>query len=210
MEQRYTALGHLAEVADPLSGTIYWEALEVNAEGQVEEEILGNGVTTQRLYSPENGLVERIDSAYGLDPIQALSFQFDLVGNFTQRVDELKNRQEDFLYDGLNRLLSADLTDTVTGGQLALTTYAYDSIGNITEKSDVGLYSYGQGAGPNAVTSAGGNTYNYDANGAMTGGAGRSMTWTSFNKPATLTQGVTAVNFQYAQRRRAAEWSTAP
>ena len=89
-------------------------------------------------------------------------------------------------------------------------TYSYDAIGNIVNKSDVGAadYVYGTGnaagagdAGPHAVVSAGGNSYAYDDNGNMVSGAGRTLTWTSFNKPATVFDTATATAFAYGPDR---------
>jgi hypothetical protein len=66
-------------------------------------------------------------------------------------------------------------------------TLTYNAIGNITHKSDVGSYSYGAGnAGPHAVTSAGGQTYAYDANGNNISGDGRTISYTSFDKPSQI------------------------
>ena len=72
----------------------------------------------------------------------------------------------DFGYDHLDRLTGAWTTG---GGQGAYDrTYEYDQIGNITEKSDVGSYTYGDTNHVHAVTSAGDNSYVYDANGNQT------------------------------------------
>jgi hypothetical protein len=84
------------------------------------------------------------------------------------RTDDVHARREDFSYDGLNRVTTARLTDTGGGGQLSLTTYQYDAVGNIKHKSDVGAYAYnGIDGGPHAVTAAGVNTYADDLNGNM-------------------------------------------
>src|SRR5581483_3422653 len=53
---------------------------------------------------------------------------------------------------------------------------------------------------PHAVSSISGAinaTYTYDANGNLTSGGGRSIVWTPFNKPYTLTQGgqTTTINY---------------
>ena len=40
-------------------------------------------------------------------------------------------------------------------------------------------------------------TYTYDGNGNMTAGNGRTTTWTSFNKVATITRGTASVAFDY-------------
>ena len=104
-----------------------------------------------------------IDTWSGLDSFQALSIQFDLLGNLTSREDGIAGREEAFAYDDLNRLTGTTLTDTATSILIAQTDTTYDSVGNITTKSDVGLYSYsGIGAGPHAVTAAGAETYAYD------------------------------------------------
>ena len=50
---------------------------------------------------------------------------------------------------------------------------------------------------PHAVSTAGGNTYSYDANGNMLTGAGRILTWNEENKPLTIVQGGTTTTFVY-------------
>lgn len=45
--------------------------------------------------------------------------------------------------------------------------------------------------------SGGGTSYNYDNNGNMTGGAGRTFTWNLENKPLTVVQGGTTTTFVY-------------
>jgi RHS repeat-associated protein len=70
----------------------------------------------------------------------------------------------------------------------------------------VGTYVYpiAGATGPHAVSSitpSGSGTVNttftYDANGNMTAGNGRTTTWTSFNKVASIGQGVNTVAFDY-------------
>jgi RHS repeat-associated protein len=69
---------------------------------------------------------------------------------------------------------------------------SYYANGNLHTKSDVGTYAYsGINAGPHAVTGVSGGplgtqTYAYDANGNMTSGGGRVITWTSFNQAKTI------------------------
>ena len=66
----------------------------------------------------------------------------------------------------------------------------------------VGLYSYGAGdAGPHAVTTAGSDTYTYDANGNQLSGAGRSLTYTAFNKVSRIEKGNGAISFTYGPER---------
>jgi len=74
--------------------------------------------------------------------------------------------------------------------------YQYDAIGNITYKSDVGSYAYGP-YHPHAVATAGNNSYTYDANGNQISGAGRSIQWTSFNKPSGISTANGYTGFAY-------------
>lgn len=131
--------------------------------------------------------------------VQYLSYRYDSIGNLLERKDANQNLTETFSYDGLNRLTSASITGVGTNS------YQYDSIGNITYKSDVGYYTYGtlgaNIAGPHAVTRTslnGVNTdYTYDANGNQTSGAGRSISYTSFNVPGLITSAAATVSFSY-------------
>ena len=88
--------------------------------------------------------------------VQELGYDWDTVGNLTDRTEQSgsKDLTESFIYDGLNRLK----THTVVGQ--GTVTLNYDSLGNITSKTVVGSYTYGEnGAGPHAVTNAGGTSY---------------------------------------------------
>jgi hypothetical protein len=97
----------------------------------------------------------------------------------------------------LNRLTSS-IVVSLTPTPL-VSTFSYNAIGNLTFKSDVGTYSYpapGQPR-PHGVSSISGGTINttfsYDAKGNMTSGNGLSVTYTAFNKPATITRGTASV-----------------
>src|SRR5712692_1563752 len=77
----------------------------------------------------------------------------------------------------------------------------YDPIGNLVSKTGVGNYAYpapGQ-LRPHAVSSISGGavttTFTYDNNGNQTGGLGRSIAYTSYNKPASIAQGTTTLSF---------------
>ena len=186
----YNARGYLVSVSEVGGTTVYWRADSDNAEGQVTQETMGNGVVTARAFDPKTGLIDSIGTTMGATVIQDLAYDFDVLGNLKQRADLRQNRQEDFLYDGLNRLLTTTLTDSgAGGGTLATTAYTYDALGNIKTKSDVGTYLYGgAGAGPHAVTEVAGEVYAYDLNGNLTSGGGREITHASFNKPTLIRQ----------------------
>jgi hypothetical protein len=76
---------------------------------------------------------------------------------------------------------------------------SYDELGNITSKSDVGNYTYGQSAGPHAVTQAGTLSYTYDVVGnRISASNDQQIQYTSFNKPSRITQGQTTLEFLYS------------
>ncbi len=186
----YNTRGYLASVAEDGGATVFWQADSVNAEGQVTQETFGNGVVTTNAFDPKTGRIDSISTDLAGSVIQDLAYDFDKLGNLKTRSDLRQDREEAFLYDGLNRLTTTTLVDTgAGGGTLATTTYTYDLLGNLLTKSDVGTYTYGgAGAGPHAVTAAGGETYAYDDNGNMTSGAGRTIAYASFNKPTLITE----------------------
>ncbi len=135
------------------------------------------------------GRITGILSTNGSGNVQNLSYQWDALGNLISRTDTLHSASEAFGYDLLNRLTSAQVTNG-SGVQPAVS-YAYDALGDITSKSDTGSYTYGQGAGPHAVTSIAGpqgGTYAYDADGNMVNRNGTLITWNSANRPTQITR----------------------
>ena len=207
VRHEYTATGYLEKVRkDGSCGTVYWTAEEVNAEGQVEESLLGNGVGTTRVFDSRTGLMQSIQSGLGeTSGVQDLGYVFDPYGNLTSREDFAQGVYESFTYDGLNRLTSSTLSNAETEAVLSSKSYRYDAVGNMMNKSDVGAsdYVYGTGnAGPHAVTAAGSHSYTYDASGNMVSGAGRTLTWTSFQKPRTMAKGSTTSTFEYGPGRK--------
>lgn len=190
VKNEYNARGHLAAVRDPVTSAAHWQAVEVDAHGVVTKERFGNNVETVRSFNPASGNLTQLRTGPSSAPssVQNLTLGYDTLGNVTSRTDSVAGVGESFSYDHFNRLLAV----TPTAGSPTPLTLAYDSSGNITSKSDVGAYSYvAQPAGrsaklPHAVSQAGGNSYTYDANGNMITGAGRAITWTPFNMPASI------------------------
>jgi RHS repeat-associated protein len=127
---------------------------------------------------------------------------YDVLGNVLTRADANENNlTETFTYDVLNRVTSATVSQNIA----PVKSFAYDVIGNLLSKSDVGAYTYpASGANavrPHAVTSISGSTINttfsYDPNGNQTAGLGRTISYTSFNKPSAITNGSSTLNFSH-------------
>jgi len=107
-----------------------------------------------------------------------------------------------FTYDNLDRLLSAA---PESGAQGYSESYLYNTIGNITYKSDIGSYTYPPSGGgsvrPHAVTTAGSNSYTYDNNGNMLSrtenGTSYTQAWDEENRLALVTVGGQTTTFAY-------------
>jgi len=189
----YNSFGYLSEVRNNADNSLLWRTQAASASGRVAQALLGDsGVTTTRSYDALDRLAG-ITASGGAGTVQNLSYSYDAIGNLTQRVDNTQGLTENFAYDGLNRLLASG------GPGLITRSYDYDAIGNLTYKSDVGTYTYG--AKPHAVSSVSGTvnaSYSYDPNGNLTSGAGRTLTYMSFNLPRTISQGSDTFQYTYS------------
>ncbi len=118
-----------------------------------------------------------------------MDFTFDRLGNLTSRGDLNRGLSESFGHDNLNRLTHVN----------GLPAASYDAKGNILTKAGMaGSYAYsGVGAGPHAVTSAGGVSYSYNGNGGMTLRGADSVNWTAFNKVKEVWNGLDGSEFTH-------------
>ena len=195
---RYNAQGYANQV-DRYDGatSMVWQGQVFDAEGNVLQEQLGNGVVTQRGYNLYTGRLNTVQSGPAANnPVyQNDVYDYDELGNLESRSQLVANSgsllSETFKYDDLNRLKTSSI-----GGSLRSTT-TYDEIGNLTSKTGVGTYNYpASGAGsvrPSAVSSITGAPagltnpgFQYDANGNLVNGLARAYAWTSFNMPASI------------------------
>jgi RHS repeat-associated protein len=181
----YNAHGCLDTVRKASDSSLIWQATARSARGRTLTELLGNGLTTTRSYDVVDRLTA-VASGNGTATVHSHTYAYDALGNLTQRIDQTQSVTENFSYDNLNRL-------TLVSGTVATRSFSYNAIGNMTAKSDVGSYTYpASGAGairPHAVTQVTGivnASYTYDANGNLISGNGRTLTYTSFNHPATI------------------------
>ena len=131
----------------PGNTTEHWRANKYDALGRITEDTLGNVVTTARTFNPAQGVLERIESNLLSNGtvVQDLNYTYDVMNNVKSRVDGIASTNETFSYDQLDRLTQYTKNGTVK-------TVAYDAIGNITYKSDVGGYHYDGDGGPHALS----------------------------------------------------------
>ncbi len=191
---RYSDYGYLQAIENAHGSvgntTVYWEASDDDAFGNITGYSQGNGVVTSKAFDPQTGLIERIAAIRNSNSIQNHVYDFDTEGNLNWREDAVRSITEHFCYDSLNRLTHSNVGSSCSSGK----TITYDYHGNITSRSDVQgnqMYQYGSNAGPHAVTSIGnGNPYTYNAKGEMLSGGGKTgLTYTSYGKPTHMQKG---------------------
>jgi RHS repeat-associated protein len=90
----------------------------------------------------------------------------------------------------------------VSGANAYNDSYIYDALGNLTSKTNVGLYEYGAnlngtGAGPHQARRVNNQPYTYDANGNLTSGGGRTYTWNDERLPASVASGGVTETYTY-------------
>ncbi|MCI5911855.1 MAG: T6SS effector amidase Tae4 family protein [Prevotella sp.] len=135
VKNNYASNGILTSISNATTGKVYWELKTLNARGQIEKELYGNGLATTNTYDDKRGLISGISTP----GVQNWAYSFDAVGNLITRRDVSRNLSESFEYDGLYRLIGVRRNGQVTQ------TVLYDNAGNITYKSDVGHYNYEDG-----------------------------------------------------------------
>ena len=113
----------------------------------------GDGVTTERAYDPLTGRLSGIVSWKGNDTIQYLTYVFDKNANLASRKDSIRNMEERFIYDRLDRLTGIIEGNDTTG------VFVYDDYGRMTMKRIHGAMvfdntTYGADGRPHALEQA--------------------------------------------------------
>jgi RHS repeat-associated protein len=164
--------GYLTEIK--AGTTSIWKLTAENAFGQPTGATTGsfNRTYTYNVYGQPTG---RKAGSF-----QNFTYNFTAsTGNLNLRKDEKYNMQETFGYDNLDRLTSY-------GGYSA----SYDAKGNITRKSDVGDFAYATPNKPYAISAI-------NATAASVASFDQSITYTSFDRPVTITENTYKAVFTY-------------
>ena len=180
--------GYLQTVKDD-GNNVLWRTDKANAFGQLVDATLGNGSVTHRAYNPE---MHYIDSIVTSNNLQNLSYGYDKFGNLASRKDNLRNLEETFHYDKMNRLTDIYLGNTHSQ-------IIYDPLGRMTDKEADGQAVFanagfaaaqGQPAQPHAMKSA------ETAEGVFPS-ASQEITYTGFDKVKTIAEGGNTLAYTY-------------
>jgi RHS repeat-associated protein len=203
----YGNYGHALAEKDPLSGIEYRRLNSVNARSQPVQESFGNGVVLNAQYQHQTGQLTQLHYTKGAANVRKLGYGYDVFGNVKRQSLNDGASREDYAYDELQRMVSAIRSGAASGS----ISYGYDSVGNLTKKTDfsantANAYSYTGGScggGANAVRSvalaAGGTrTYCYDANGSLVGdNAGLALQYDHQGMTVKATRGAQTDHFRY-------------
>jgi RHS repeat-associated protein len=174
----YDAVGNLATESGTITASTY------DAAGRLKtRNFTGNVVTTYN-YSLARGWVQSINTVKSPTVHQNLAYTYYPDG-MIQTVTSPKSMESwSYLYDDLNRLVTADNADTPTLDQ----SFTYNEIGNVTSNSHIGTYTYPTPgtARPHAVSTAGTRSYQYNAIGQMTSRNGTVIQWNGDGKPSSV------------------------
>lgn len=206
VDQIYNSSGYPVQL-NTAFGIGLWRTDALNATGLIQSETIPvSGATNIYQYDAVDRTTGRYTgtTASGQAGILGLLYAYDGVGNvlFRNNISHGLNITETFTYDSIHRLKSFELSGPglpVTGP----TTFNYDDagLGNFKTYPSMGVYTYGQNAGPHAVTSISaqpGKTISYDANGNMVDGLGLAIEWNASNLATRIAKGDDLANeFSY-------------
>jgi RHS repeat-associated protein len=132
--------GILSSITDVTDNNVnLWTLNSLNPAGQVSSETLGNGTTSAHTYDPVTALLTKaVAGLNGGTASQNQGFQYDNVGNITQRQDNNLGLTENLYYDNDYHLKSSTLNGTQN------LSVSYNPDGGIASKTDPGpnLQSY--------------------------------------------------------------------
>ena len=199
----FNSAGKLKTVKNGNSNVI--NNIEYAPTGAVSKMEYANGTITENTYDQYKlyRLIAKTTKK-GATTIQNVSYAYDKVGNITNIINYLPqtiSKTAVYTYDNMYRLTSATITGTGNNSNYTQT-YTYDKIGNITNRSDKGQYSYNGNQGtsyatPDAVTSIGAANYTYDKNGNLTSDDQRNLTWDYKNRLTQVVSPTGTTSYSY-------------
>jgi RHS repeat-associated protein len=178
--KNYNSNGYMSSVS--AGGSARWTVTSMNARQQITAGRYGASLNAAFGYDSYGYLTSNTTGS-----LQNYTYSFDAVtGNLNWRKNVLQaNIQENFEYDNLDRL------DRVYRGSTTLLDMVYDSNkGGITTKSDAGTLNYNISAKPYALGTVNPST-------GLLPTAIDSLTYTSFEKVNTISEGNYSVDFAY-------------
>ena len=193
VKYHYNSIGHFESITDSYGHELYRTA-KTTAMGQTERFVMGGDMVSERDYHPEKHALTRIHTAKGENILQDLWYDYDGFGNLAVRKDNMRDLEESFAYDHLNRLTGIMLNGSPTGDM------GYDPYGRMKGKvSDNALVFsaavYDRTSKPHAIDAA------KTCSGVFPAERQR-ITYTCFDKVKTIKEGGKTLEYAYGHDRQ--------
>ena len=151
IKYHYNGKGFMDYVKDAATGDVLWQAKSSDCWDNISSFTEGD-IDVDYSYNPITGLVNNIVATQNSQIILDQSYHWTTTGNLDWRTDATLDLKESFGYDGFNRLTSVVAKNVDGNISYFNQSFGYDYNGNITGKTGVGSYSYGNNASPYAIT----------------------------------------------------------
>ncbi len=199
IKYEYNAYGYMTNVVENSTSNILWTAVGDNPRGQLTDFTLGNGLlATHKEFDPYGfpSSITTVNPSTNVT-VQDIDYRFDpITGNLDERTELITPGNfltESYTYDGIlhSRLSSWQVDGSRNYGM------KYSNNGNILTKADItqpptmpkdgtpvgteGQYTYGNNAGPHAVTGITLPTAEYLATATP-----QTITYNGFNKVSSI------------------------
>ena len=206
VQNEYNDDGYLLSQKEARNGAsadaaVYYKVTAMDAFGNVTNYTQNNDLmSSTKSFDPVTGFLDSISTESNGVVVQNNVYTFDNFGNLRSRTNNslqtgTLGQSETFDYDTVNRLTHINDVEKVK----------YYANGNIKWKDGVGNYCYNSD-NPNAVSGIGAvdcttKDYQYDDNGNMTSGRGRTITYSHFDKPTLISNSAGTTAFSYGTNR---------
>ena len=210
----YNDEGYLSSLVNDRSPSEYYEVLlAMNELGETSKLKLGNQIEISRFH--EYGRTSKLISKYSTMENLRLEYAYDFAGNLTRIEDGVARDKSNEYINQTHRITNLyyqdaaarQLTDVIDKFRASSgytwvynsEKYQYDLNGNILTRTGAGTYHYDEENNPHQVSSITGLnlTYQYDDNGNVTSDGLRTLEYTSFDKPRSITQQGMTTEYKY-------------
>ena len=186
----YDQSGNMLSVKNSADGSVLWSASSTDKFGNITNFTLGSNINVGRTYDSQTGLVASLNANSGMLLVQSMQYQWnDNKGNLTSRTDNTTNHQENFTYDNYNRLTNIEIDGNNSRNII------YDNLGNVSIKYDAGTMVY-HSSNPYAVRKI------YDMPNVASYDGEQDVTYTSFDKVRSISQGTYTLDVSYGADRQ--------
>ena len=179
----YDSAGRLASVPGYVTSAAW------NPRDQLTAMTFANGTVQTYGYSATRGWLTS-SLVTGSTALYQVNYNYDAAGRVISTASMTdSSHNSGFTYDRLGRL-------TAVGGAQA-ESFTYSPTGNIASSTTLGAYTYGSSKVHAVTATAVTGAYAYDANGNLTSGGGRTLTWDADNRLASVTSGSGTSTYSY-------------